>query len=156
LLFTLERGRPLSAPRIFGAFAKCIMQSNWRFYGHISELGSEPREGVLFIRTVTSSLLLSVFGRRLARCFPLRRAEGMTLQWKAGQGTATIEPGGGSAPGLRFEGKQAESEQVRNVFCDQFASYQAYAQWIIDQRLSLVTWPREYVVQDMHLDFQAA
>jgi len=156
LLFTLERARPLWAPRIFDTLAKRFMQSNWRFYGHIGELGSESREGVLFIRTVTTSLLLSAFGRRLARCFPLHRAQRMTLQWRARQSTATIEPGVGSAPGLMFEGEQAGSEQVRDVFCDQFASYQGYAHWIIDQHLSLVTWPREYVVQDMHLDFQAA
>src|ERR1700745_134006 len=74
LLFTLERARPVWAPRLFGAFAPQIMQSNWRFYGYITEPGSDSRRGVLFVRTVTTSLMLSVFGRRLAPCFPLRCA----------------------------------------------------------------------------------
>src|SRR5262249_10873529 len=117
---------------------------------------SESRQAVLFIRTVTTSLVLSAFGRRLARCFPLRRAHRMTLGWAGGHLTAVIDPGRGSAPELAVEGEQAESSSASDLFCQQFPSYEAYAYWIIDQHLSLVTWPREYVVQDMHLDFQIA
>ena len=156
LLFTMERARPLWAPGMFGALTPRIMQSNWRFYGHIAQPGSEARQGVLFIRTVTTSLALSVFGRRLARCFPLRRAYHMALEWEARHLTATIVPGGGSAPRLLFEAEPAESSQLHDVFRQQLPSYEAYARWIIDQHLSLVIWPHEYVVQDMHLDFQGA
>jgi hypothetical protein len=68
--------------------------------------------------------------------------------------TGAIDPGGGS--GLVFEGEQTEWPSVSIVFSQQFSSYADYARWIIDQHLSLVIWPREYVVQDMHLDFQEA
>jgi len=156
LIFTLERARPRWAPQMFGTLAPAILQSNWRFYGHLTEHNAESRRAVLFVRTVTTSLTLSVFGRRLARCFPLRRAHYMTVQRTARRVTALIDPGEGSAPELLFEGEQAESSKVPNIFCQWFSSYEEYSRWIIDQHLSLVVWPREYVVQDMHLDFQQA
>jgi len=156
LVFALERARPLWAPRMFGSLAPRILQSNWRLYGHITEPESEPRRAVIFIHTITTSLTMSVFGRRLARCFPLRRARRMTLRWAARQVTALIDPGGGSAPELVFEGEQAESSRISEVFREQFQSYEDYSRWIIDQHLSVAVWPREYVVQDMHLDFQQA
>jgi len=156
LLFILERARPLWAPRTFGALAPHIMQSNWRFYGYLTEPGSVSRAGVFFVRTVTNSLMLSAFGRRLARCFPLRRAHRMTLEWKASRLTGVIDPGGGSAPELLFDGERTEWPQVNDVFGQQFHAYDDYARWIIDQHLSLTIWPREYVVQDMHLDFHGA
>ena len=62
LFFSLERARPLWAPRTLGALAPHLMQSNWRFYGHITGLRPDSRPGVLFVRTVTTSLLLSAFG----------------------------------------------------------------------------------------------
>jgi hypothetical protein len=37
-----------------------------------------------------------------------------------------------------------------------FREYDAYARWLIDQHLSLAIWPRETIVQDMHLDFARA
>lgn len=123
LLFTMERARPLWSPRMFGALAPRIMQSNWRFYGYLTEPDSEPRQTVLFFRTVTTSLVLSAFGRRLARCFPLRRAHRMTIGWVAHHLTAEIDPGGGSAPALAFEGEQAEPSHVSHVFRQQFPSY---------------------------------
>lgn len=156
LVFALERARPQWAPRMLSTLAPRILQSNWRFYGHLTETKSEARRAVLFIRTVTTSLAMSVFGRRLARCFPLRRAHHMTLQRADRHVTALIDPGGGSAPELMFEGEQAESSEVGEVFRKQFSSYEDYSRWIIDQHLSLVVWPNEYVVQDMHLDFQQA
>jgi len=156
VLFIMERARPVWAPKMFGALAPRIMQSNWRFYGQITEPESESRQAVLFIRTVTTSLVLSAFGRRLARCFPLRRAHGMTLGWAGTKLTAAIDPGGGSAPELIFKGARVESPQVSDVLGQHFPSYVDYARWVIDQHLSLVIWPREYVIQDMHLDFQKA
>jgi hypothetical protein len=132
LLFTLERARPLWAPRTFGALAPRIMQSNWRFYGHITESGSDSRGGVFFVRTVTTSLILSAFGRRLARCFPLRRAHRMTLEWESGRLAAVIDPGRGSAPELVFDGEQTEVPRVSDIFCQQFPSYEDYVRWIID------------------------
>src|SRR6516164_569222 len=96
LFFSLERARPLWAPRTLGALAPRVMQSNWRFYGHITGLGPDSRPGVLFVRTVTTSLLLSAFGRRLARCFPLQRAHRMTLECAARRLIGAIDPGGGS------------------------------------------------------------
>jgi hypothetical protein len=156
LLFSLERARAAWAPQMFQFLAPRIMQSNWRFYGHLMPPGSQSQQTVLFIRTVTTSLTLSVFGRRLARCFPLRRADRMTLQSEGPRVNALIDPGKGSAPELVFEGEQAESGEIPAVFSGPFSSYQTYARWIIDQHLSLVVWPREYIVQDMHLDFQSA
>ena len=156
LLFALERARPLWAPRAFGVLAPRVMQSNWRFYGHLTEPESTSRPGVFFVRTVTTSLMLSALGRRLARCFPLRRAHRMTLDWAVGHVTAVINPGQGTAPALAFEGEEAESLQVHDVFGHRFRSYDGYTRWVIDQHLSLTIWPREYVVQDMHLDFQKA
>ena len=117
---------------------------------------SESRNAVLFVRTVTNSLALSAFGRRLARCFPLRRAHDINVAWTGRQLTAAIEPGGGSAPELFFEGEQSECPDATQDFRNEFATYDEYAHWIIDQHLSVVLWPREYVVQDMHLDFQKA
>ena len=156
LLFTMEYARPAWAPRWLGAFAPRIFQSNWRFYGYMRKPDSQSRNAVLFVRTVTNSLALSAFGRRLARCFPLRRAHDIKVAWTGRQLTAAIEPGGGSAPELFFEGEQNESPDVTQDFCNQFATYNEYAHWIIDQHLSVVLWPREHVVQDMHLDFQKA
>jgi len=156
LLFSLERSRPLRAPQMLGAFFPRIMQSNWRFYGHLTEPNAESRPSVLFLRTVTNSLALSIFGRRLARCFPLRRARRMALSWEAPRLSAMIEPGAGSAPELIFQAEQIESSPISEGFRQQFSSYEDYAHWIIDQHLSLVIWPREYVVQDMHLDFAKA
>jgi hypothetical protein len=153
LLFTLERARPLWVPSMIGILAPRIRQSNWRVYGHIGAAGAETRPAVLFVRTVTPSLLLSVFGRRLARCFPLRRASHMNLDIRGEAIYAAIDPGGGSAPSLRFEGALLPSVECPVIFRDEFRSYDDYARWIIDQHLSLVIWPREHVVQDMHLDF---
>jgi hypothetical protein len=87
------------------------MQSNWRFYGQLTEPESTSRPGVFFVRTVTTSLMLSALGGRLARCFPLRRAHRMTLDWGVGRVTAVINPGQGSAPALAFEGEETESLQ---------------------------------------------
>jgi len=80
----------------------------------------------------------------------------MTLNWEAGHLTGVIDPGPGTAPELVFEGEKVESPHLDGVFCHQFRSYDDYARWIIDQHLSLTIWPRESVVQDMHLDFQDA
>jgi hypothetical protein len=117
---------------------------------------SESRNAVLFVRTVTDSLALSTFGRRLARCFPLRRAHHIKVAWAGRQLAAVIEAGGGSAPELFFEGEPSECPDATQEFRKGFATYDEYAHWIIDQHLSVVLWPREYVVQDMHLDFQKA
>jgi len=156
LLFRMERARPAWAPEWLGAFGPRIFQSNWRFYGYMRKPDSESRSAVLFVRTVTNSLALSAFGRRLARCFPLRRARRIKVAWTGGQLTAAIEAGGGSAPELFFEGEQSECPEATQDFRSEFATYDEYARWIINQHLSVVLWPREYVVQDMHLDFQKA
>src|ERR1051325_4101705 len=82
LCFELERARPEWAPASLAAFVPRIMQSNWRFYGQLTEASAEPRPWVFFVRTVTTSLGLALFGRRLARCFPLHRARRMHLDWR--------------------------------------------------------------------------
>jgi hypothetical protein len=56
----------------------------------------------------------------------------MTAGWVAHHLTVEIDPGGGSAPELVFEGEQAESPQVSDVFCQQFLALEDYARWIID------------------------
>jgi hypothetical protein len=156
LCFQLKRARPYWAPASFSAFVPRIMQSNWRFYGHLTEAGAETKTCVFFIRTVTTSLALALFGRRFARCFPLHRARGMRLEWSGHELFAFIGPGAGSAPALHYAGRRASEAEVYPAFKQQFSSFQAYARWIIDQHLSIVRWRREYVVQDMHLDFRAA
>ena len=80
----------------------------------------------------------------------------MRLAWTADLLSATIDPGTGSAPGLVFEGTPTGSPKVNDALSYKFSSYDDYARWIIDQHLSLTVWPTEYVVQDMHLDFQEA
>ena len=154
LLFELKNARPLWAPRVLGALAPEIRQSNCRFYGQITGSARESRKGVLFVRTVTPSLLLSAFGRRFARCFPLRRARHMRVEQQSNIVHGIIDPGRGTAPELLFEGERADPGSPPHIFQEQFSSYESYTRWIIDQHLSLVTWPHEYVVQDMHLDFQ--
>jgi hypothetical protein len=67
--------------------------------------------------------MLSAFGRRFARCFPLRRAHRMTLEWAACRLSSVIAPGAGSAPELVFEGEQTESPQVSDVLGQRFPSY---------------------------------
>jgi Uncharacterized conserved protein (COG2071) len=156
LIFRLERARPRWFPRTLAAFVPRIMQSNWRFYGHITGATAEPRPCVFFIRTVTTSLALAAFGRRLARCFPLRRARHMHLDWSGDEIAVSIDAGPGSAPALYYAGQRAVEPRVSEPFRQQFGSYGEYARWIIDQHVSVVLWPRECVVQDMHLDFRAA
>lgn len=156
LFFTLLRARPLVAPFRLGILAPAFIQSNWRFYGHLSTPGFDRQRGVLFVRTVTTSLMLSLFGRRFARCFPLRRARRMNLTVRKGHVECAIDPGQGSAPALRFRAKPISSPKVSDVFGKQFTSFEQYARWIMNQHLSLAVWPREYVVQDMRLDFGVA
>lgn len=156
LCFQLARARPKWVPASLFGFTPRIMQSNWRFYGHLTETDAEPRPCVFFVRTVTTSLALAFFGRRLARCFPLHRARRMRLESSGDEVVARIEPGAGSAPALHYVGRRTKQAEVHDIFKQQFCSFDDYARWIIDQHLSLVRWPREYVVQDMHLDFRAA
>jgi hypothetical protein len=80
----------------------------------------------------------------------------MQIECQSDNVIGLIDPGAGSAPALLFEGKQAEHPAFPHLRYERFASYDSYARWIIDQHLSLVVWPREYVVQDMHLDFRDA
>src|ERR1700745_988593 len=80
----------------------------------------------------------------------------MTVAGAARHLTAVIDPGGGSAPELEFEGEQTESSETSNLFRQQFRSYGDYARWIVDQHWSLVIWPQESVGQERHLDFQKA
>lgn len=158
LIFRLENSRPRWIPRTLAAFVPRIMQSNWRFYGHIAaEPAAVPRPCVLFVRTVTTSLALAVFGRRLARCFPLHRARRMYVHWSGDDVTVSIDPGRGSAPALHYAGRRAaEESRMNRPVVEEFSSYNDYARWVIDQHLSLVLWPGECVIQDMHLDFGAA
>lgn len=159
LLFSLENARPSRAPAAFGAFVPSVMHSNWRVYGRILGPAAEApdRPGVLFVRSVSTSLLMAFFGRRLARCFPLHRAEQMSLAVHDGRVTATIQGGGGSAPGLAFEGTRRSATPGTEVTGRLgFQEYADYTRWIVDQHLSLAVWPRERIVQDMHLDFRLA
>jgi len=147
-----QRGRRNGLERLVHAFSNQIGD----FTATCESLIQRAEARVLFVRTVTNSLALSAFGRRLARCFPLRRARRIKVAWTGGQLTAAIEAGGGSAPELFFEGEQSECPEATQDFRSEFATYDEYARWIINQHLSVVLWPREYVVQDMHLDFQKA
>jgi hypothetical protein len=157
LIFRLEKSRPRWIPRILAELVPPIMQSNWRFYGHIVEGSAAPRPCVVFVRTVTTSLALAVFGRRLARCFPLHRARSMHVHWSGDDVTVSIDPGRGSAPALHYAGRRTTVEARMNYpLVKEFSSYHDYARWVIDQHLLLVRWPGECVIQDMHLDFGPA
>jgi hypothetical protein len=66
-------------------------------------------------------------------------------------------PGRGSAPALHYAGRcTAEESRMNHPVVEEFSSHNDYARRIIDQHLSLVLWPGECVIQDMHLDFGAA
>jgi hypothetical protein len=116
------------------------------------------RPGVLFVRSVSRSILMAGFGRRFARCFPFHRAARMRLAFEQNPDrvSAEIAPGGGSAPEFRFEGTVATVPTSDVAGQLGFGAYDAYARWLIDQHLSLAIWPRETIVQDMHLDFARA
>ena len=70
--------------------------------------------------------------------------------------SAEIARGGGSAPEFRFEGTTSPSPTSDVAGQLGFREYDDYARWLIDQHLSLAIWPRETIVQDMHLDFAHA
>ncbi len=156
LVFCLRNARPRGWPRLLGTVSPQIMQANWRFYGQIAEVEHQPQPGVLFWRTVTDSLTLAVFGRRLARCFPLQRARSVRLQRETDRVPAEIDPGQGSAPFLRFAGTLESAPQVPHIFQGRFVSYVDYACWVMDQHLSLTLRPGESVLQDMSLVFERA
>lgn len=156
LVFGLEGAHPVWAPAWAGELAPRLSQANWRFYGHLTSLPEGERPGVLFWRTVTDSVLLAVFGRRLARCFPLQRARRMELRRRGREVGATVEPGAGSAPALCFRGCLTSSQEVPPALQAQFPSFAAYTRWVMDQHLSATVWEREVVVQDMHLGLEDA
>ncbi|MEA2627842.1 MAG: hypothetical protein QOJ10_302 [Chloroflexota bacterium] len=156
LLFELEHARPRWAPSVLGELSPTIRQSNWRFYGTLTSSPEGDRSGVFFWRTVTDSRALTGFGLHLARCFPLRRAERMSIRRSDADVEARIEPGRGQAPALAFRGRIATDGAVPAPFRGQFTSFLDSARWIVDQHLSLTAWPREVVIQDMHLEMSAA
>jgi hypothetical protein len=156
LLFELEHARPRWAPRVLGKLSPTIRQSNWRFYGTLTSLPEGDRPGVFFWRTVTDSRALNWFGLNLARCFPLRRAERMSIRRSDAAVEARIEPGRGQAPALAFRGRITPDSGVPPPFRGLFTSFLDYARWIVDQHLSLTAWPHEAVIQSMHLEMSAA
>jgi Uncharacterized conserved protein (COG2071) len=155
LLFELEQARPRWAPSVLGKLSPTIRQSNWRFYGTLTSLPEGDRSGVFFWRTVTDSRALTGFGLHLARCFPLRRAERMSIRRSGADVEARIEPGLGQAPALAFRGRITSDDGVPAPFRGQFTSFLDYARWIVNQHLSMTVWPREVVIQNMHLEMSA-
>lgn len=122
LLFRLHRGRPTTARWLGGLPSPTLVMSNWRFYGTIREPGSDPRPGVLFVRSVTPSLALAIFGRRLARCFPLHRARDMSLLVGPGNGIAgnvgnRTGSGGNGGNGTGSGGNHRSGAHVSTVAC---------------------------------------
>src|SRR5215470_13748059 len=105
LLFQLREGRPVRAPAVLGRFAPDLWQSNWRFYGTLTRLPEGARPGVLFWLTVTDSRCLNLFGRRIGRCFPVRRAHRMEVRREGDELRAFVDPGNGTAPHLSFRGR---------------------------------------------------
>jgi len=156
LLFQLRGGRPMWAPALLGRLAPPLWQSNWRFYGTLTSLPEGQAPGVLFWRTVTDSLWLTVFGLRLARCFPVRRARAMEVRRDGQELRAWVDPGSGAAPQLSFRGQVTDGAEVPSPFRTSFGRFADYARWIADQHLSLAVWDREVVVQEMHLTLDAA
>jgi hypothetical protein len=154
LLFQLRGGRPAWTPSLFGRLAPNVWQSNWRFYGTLTSLPGAARPGVLFWRTVTDSLWLTAFGLRIARCFPLRRVRRMEVRRHGKDIRAFV--GNGAERQLSFQGRLTESAEVPTPFRASFGRFADYARWIVDQHLSLTVWDRDVVVQDMHLNLDAA
>ena len=154
LVFLLADSRPVSAHRLVkSVIPSMIMQANWRFYGQLQlqQRQDESPAGVLFWKTVTDSRALALFGRRLARCFPLVRARRMMIDQNGAEVSAYIDPGQGSAPLLRFRGRTSECNAVPEVLQESFADFLQHARWIIDQRLSVCAHATDAVIQDMHL-----
>jgi hypothetical protein len=161
LLFALERARPAWAPAVCGIVTPTVLHANWRLYGDlIGQAGTgaaaDARPGVLFVRSVSRSTLMACFGRRLARCFPFHRAAEVRLAVTDDRVSAVLRAGRGSAPEFRFEGTRAALPASARDLASRlgFHAYHDYARWLIDQHLSLAIWPREAIVQDMHLDFR--
>jgi len=154
LLFQLRGGRPAWTPSLIGRLAPNVWQSNWRFYGTLTSLPGAAQPGVLFWRTVTDSRWLTVFGLRIARCFPLRRVRRMEVRRHGRDIRAFV--GTGAELQLSFQGALTESDEVPTPFRASFRRFADYTRWIVDQHLSLTVWDREVVVQDMHLNLDAA
>jgi hypothetical protein len=64
--------------------------------------------------------------------------------------------GTGAELQLSFQGALTESDEVPTPFRASFRRFADYTRWIVDQHLSLTVWDREVVVQDMHLNLDAA
>jgi len=154
LLFQLRGSHPVWAPSMLGRFAPDVWQSNWRFYGTLTSLPEGARPGVLFWRTVTDSRWLTMFGLRLARCFPLRRVQRMEVRRRGQDIHAFV--GTGKELELSFQGQATASEEVPTPLRASFPRFVDYARWITDQHLSLTVWDHDVVVQDMHLTLDTA
>ena len=111
---------------------------------------------MLFWRTVTDSLFLTVFGLRFARCFPVLRAQRMEVRCHGHEVHASISPGSGAAPSLLFRGELTDDDDgVPPPLQASFTRFVDYATWVADQHLSVTVWPGDVVVQDMHLTLKA-
>jgi len=148
LMFRLRSGRPTRAPAALGRFTPSLWQSNWRFYGTLTSLPEGQQPGVLFWRTVTDSRFLTMFGLRLARCFPVQRAQRMELRCHGREVFASISAGSGAAPSLSFQGELTDDEEVPLPLQASFTRFVDYATWVADQHLSATVWPHDVVVQD--------
>ncbi len=123
LLFQLREGRPVRAPALLGRFAPDLWQSNWRFYGTLTSLPEGARPGVLFWLTVTDSRCLNLFGRRIGRCFPVRRAHRIEVRREGDEVRAFVDPGNGTAPHLSFRGRLTRTGDVPSPLVASFGSF---------------------------------
>lgn len=150
LVFELEGARPLWVPKWCGALAPRIIQSNWRFYGSVRGLPEGEQAAVLFWRTLTDSRLLAFWGLHLGRFLPVERARRLEL-WRQDE-----EVHAGAEPGLEFSGSVATGGSVPAPFRGRFGSFEEFARSVMEQRRAVTVWPREVVVQELHLGFETA
>lgn len=150
LIFELAGVRPAWAPRWCSRLAPRVIQSNWRFYGTVTNLPGGERLGVLFWRTLSDSRLVAFFGRPVSWALPVERVSRMHLRRSGDEVSAAIEGA------MEFHGRLAPEPGVPGPLRARFGNFSEFARSVMDQRLAVTVWEREVVAQDLRLAAESA